>query len=408
MQSDAAIIAGRRRILLGLNLASFFWAVGLGAAIPVVPLFSYQFTPSVALAGLVTAIGGAGTLVAGYIAGPLVDRYGRRRVTIIGITIRMVFSFGEGLAFNYASLALFRLLSGVGTAIWATGIAVITADISTRRDRGSIAGGRTLLAQLGNVAGPAIGGFAWAVTDNIRVPFFINGGTKVLCLLIFIFVMRETGVIGSGAVKRRRGGDGQAEAIGGRRAWPLLVGAFLLSGWFVVLYGVFADGLFRQGITNVVFPVYMRNVLGMSRAEVGYVISAVSLGMALASVPAGRITDHWGTRPAIILGALTATAGLLWLAHVVTASVPVWLALTIGAGTGMIGVGVQAYSIDLAPTGGRGRYFGQLQLARNSATLVGPLVLGFFAERVGYAEAFVLLAAIYGALVLLTLLPRKR
>ena len=58
----------RRRTLLGINLVSFFWGLGMGASMPVIPLLSYQFVPDLALAGVVTAVGGVGALFMGYLS----------------------------------------------------------------------------------------------------------------------------------------------------------------------------------------------------------------------------------------------------------------------------------------------------------------------------------------------------
>ena len=182
----------RRRIIWAQYFMSFSWSLGLWAAVPVIPILSLQLNENLALAGLVVSIGGAGRFIVSYITGPMLDRFGRRGVGGIGVFIRMVFSFLEGLSPTYLSLLAFRFGSGIGTSIWGTAQQTITADIATPEDRGRISGRKQGFAQLGGIIGPVVGGAAWAITGDIRVPFFINGFSKMACLLVMIFIMLET------------------------------------------------------------------------------------------------------------------------------------------------------------------------------------------------------------------------
>ena len=94
----------RTRALVALNLAALLWSIGLGAAVPVIPLLSYRFVPSAFAAALVTSVGGLGRLLISYFAGDMMDRFGKRRISLIGIFIRMTFSFLEAFPGPISSL----------------------------------------------------------------------------------------------------------------------------------------------------------------------------------------------------------------------------------------------------------------------------------------------------------------
>ena len=263
----------RTRALIGINAVAFVWSVGLGAAMPVIPLLSYKFIPDVALAGVVTAIGGVGGVFMGYLSGPLIDRFGTRRISLWGIIIRMVFSFLEGLSRSYVQLAAYRFGSSIGTAIYGTGLSVITAEVSTSRDRGSITGRRSAFAQAGNVLGPLVGAAAWTITNSIRAPFILNGCSKLLCLLIFFFMVREErelpqeeegAAAQQGALESEWASSEQSTVAPGH-----LLATIFSTGFFFVVYAIFVESLFRQGITNVVLPVYIRTVLERSTGRIG-------------------------------------------------------------------------------------------------------------------------------------------
>ena len=397
--------APRKRAIIGLNLTSFFWAVGLGAAVPVIPILSYQLEPNVAMAGIVTAIGGIGRLLVSYFSGPLMDRFGRKNLAALGITIRMLSAFLEGVSATWYHLVAYRFIAGVGLAIYSTGMATITADVATRQSRGTITGGRMSVTQLGGAMGPLLGGAAWAITGDIRVPFFINGFSKFLCLIIFLLVIQETKNLGAGqnATARRedqRSPAGEAPVGAGVSLRPIL----LSGAFFFVLYGVFVSEFFRQGMTNVVLPLYARNVLELSQTELGLIISAISVGALLAALPAGYIVDRLGIKMVVIPGALLCATALVLIAQNASGGVPIILAVMMGVGSGSLGVGTQAYAIDISPTGARGAFFGKVQAARYFATLVGPLLVGGVVDSFGYDVSFGSLAVLFTVMLPLSFL----
>ena len=415
MSLAASQQASRTRALIALNLAALLWSIGLGAAVPVIPLLSHRFIPSAFAAAVVTSIGGLGRLLISYFAGDLMDRFGKRKISLVGIFIRMVFSFLEGFSRSYLQLVLFRFGSGVGTAVWGTGLTSMTADIAKRGDRGRLSGLRTTLADLGHVLGPFLGGWAWGATGSIRVPFFINGFSKFGVFLTILFLMRESVQLPDdppapagtptppGAPPPAQ--EKRADAPRGAGRSELAV-AVISVGFLFIIYTLFIESLFREGITNVVMPLYAKLELGLSQTNTGLIISAIGFGGMVSALPAGFIADRWGIRAALIPAALVSTASMIFLALnagatvTLVAGVPLNLVLTAfaaGVGTGVVNVATQAYSIDLSPRGARGRFFGLSMATRHFATLVGPLLIGGLADF-SYSYTFVLLAVLFATI----------
>ena len=415
MSLAASQQASRTRALIALNLAALLWSIGLGAAVPVIPLLSHRFIPSAFAAAVVTSIGGLGRLLISYFAGDLMDRFGKRKISLVGIFIRMVFSFLEGFSRSYLQLVLFRFGSGVGTAVWGTGLTSMTADIAKRGDRGRLSGLRTTLADLGHVLGPFLGGWAWGATGSIRVPFFINGFSKFGVFLTILFLMRESVQLPDdppapagtptppGAPPPAQ--EKRTDAPRGAGRSELAV-AVISVGFLFIIYTLFIESLFREGITNVVMPLYAKLELGLSQTNTGLIISAIRFGGMVSALAAGFIADRWGIRAALIPAALVSTASMIFLALnagatvTLVAGVPLNLVLTAfsaGVGTGVVNVATQAYSIDLSPRGARGRFFGLSMATRHFATLVGPLLIGGLADF-SYSYTFVLLAVLFATI----------
>ena len=387
----------KRRVVWSLNTVAFSWSVGLGAAVPVIPLLAMQLQDNIALAGLVITMGGAGRLFVSYGTGFMLDRFGRRRVAIVGVTIRMIFSFAEGLSPTYLALVGSRFMSGVGTAIWGTGLATITADISTRADRGTITGSRQGYMHLGQVIGPIVGAAAWAATGDIRVPFFINGFSKMICLIVFLFVMVETRSLSDDDAPEPVETPAKPVTVpasakpGVLATWAAVFG----SGFILVLIGLFTVGLFRAAMGDTIIPVYVRNELGLPQSALGFVLSAIGVGGLAASFVGGRMADRWGVGSVMIPGAVITALGMGVLISGPGSIVLILLGAVLGAGTTLVHVGTNAFAIDISPRGRRGRFFGQTQAAMHSAALVGPIMVGAIADGVGFGAAFAVMAAFF-------------
>jgi MFS family permease len=391
----------KRRVVWSLNAVAFSWSIGLGAAVPVIPLLAMQLQDNIALAGLVITVGGAGRLTVSYATGFMLDRFGRRRVAIVGVTIRMIFSFAEGLSPTYLALVGSRFMSGVGTAIWGTGLATITADISTRADRGTITGSRQGFMHLGMVIGPIVGAAAWAASGDIRVPFMINGVSKLICLLIFLFMMVETRSLSDAdepeapAARAKPAVDPAVAKQGFLATWA----AVFASGFILVLIGLFAAGLFRAAVGDTMIPVYVRNELSLPQSALGFILSAIGAGGLSASFIGGRMADRWGVGSVMIPGALITAAGMFILIAGPGSLGLIVLGAVLGAGVTLVHVGTNAFAIDISPRGRRGRFFGQTQAAMHSAALVGPIAVGAIADWAGFGLAFGTIAAFFVVMV---------
>ncbi len=392
----------RRRIIRAQYFMSFSWSLGLWAAVPVIPILSLQLNENLAYAGLVVSIGGAGRFVVSYVTGPLLDRFGRRGVGGIGVFIRMVFSFLEGLSPTYFALLAFRFGSGIGTSIWGTAQQTITADVATSQDRGRISGRKQGYAHLGAIIGPVIGGAAWWITDDIRIPFFINGFSKMACLLVMLFIMVETKQISArpeGAEERK------SQALPERQTRPSLVrrlgnvhsgiAALAATGFLYVLIGTFAVHLMRSTVQDLVLPVYVNEVLNLTSFSLGIIIAAMGAGGLAASLVGGWATDRWDVQVVVIPGALIAAGGLALTAQEPGLAGMALLAAALGGAASLVQVGTQAFSIDVSPRGARGRFFGQTQAAGHLATFVGPFAIGGIADLFGFVVALYVIGGVF-------------
>src|SRR5262245_32083197 len=83
---------------------------------PLLVDLAHELQTSVVIVGQLVAATAITWGVTAPLAGPVSDTYGRRRMLLTGVMLMALGILGSVLAWNYAVLVAFRLLTGVGAA----------------------------------------------------------------------------------------------------------------------------------------------------------------------------------------------------------------------------------------------------------------------------------------------------
>jgi MFS family permease len=172
----------------------------------------------------------------------------------------------------------------------------------------------------------------------------------------------------------------------------------------VAFAGVFAVTFFCLLAVGAVLPVlprFVRGPLDAGNVAVGIVIGSYAITGLLLRPVAGRLADHRGRKPTVLLGAgLVAIGGFMYLLPL---GVPGLIAarLVLGAGEGTVFTAGSAWIVDLAPPERRGRVIGLYGLAVWGALSVGPLAGQLIQQSAGYTAVWILAGAapLVGALI---------
>ena len=175
-----------------------------------------------------------------------------------------------------------------------------------------------------------------------------------------------------------------------------------ILAWMCVLIAVNQLGF--GGIVPVL-ALYARS-FGVSQSAIGVAIAIYGLARFLVAMPAGRLADGLGRRPALAIGGLVTAAGNLLCAYAPTFAVLVGARFVAGAGAALVLISGQIILADITTPERRGRTMAIYQGVFLFAVGVGPLPGGLLAEHYGlqapflaYAVAGVLAAALAWALV---------
>ena len=278
-------------------------------------------------------------------AGRLSDQFGRKKAYIGGFLIFAVASLGAGFAANGTQLILWRILQGVGGSFLFANAAAIVTDAFPREQLGLAMGTNTMVAAIGLVIGPVLGGalvaISWHWVFWFNVPFGLAGclwGALVLrelsgrsddrafdVLGTLTFLVGLTGLV-FGISKGGLSGWDNPTVIGGLVAAAVLLPAFVvierhhpapmldLSIFKSRLFSAASLAAFTNGLARFalmfVFVFYFQGVQGDSPILAGIKLAPLALGMLISSPLAGIWADRRGSRAMAVLGMLVTAAGL--------------------------------------------------------------------------------------------------
>ena len=279
------------------------------------------------------------------------DRFGRRRLFLVGLTVFTGASAAAAMAPGIDSLIAARAVQGVGAAIMMPlALTLLTAAVPAAK-RGMAYGIWGAVNGLAVASGPLIGG---TLTEHISWQWIFWLNVPLGLALLPLARLRLSESFGSGAPLDIRGtllasgglfgivyGLVRAPVVGwtdGIVLLGLFAGAALLAGF--VLHGIHAKNpmlpmrLFRNrafaginaasllmflGMFGSIFLLsqYMQGVLGYTPTEAGLRMLPWTGMPMLISPLAGYLSDRIGGRPVVAVGLFLQALGLGWFAAVI-------------------------------------------------------------------------------------------
>ncbi|MGH7302407.1 MAG: MFS transporter [Candidatus Rokuibacteriota bacterium] len=152
---------------------------------------------------------------------------------------------------------------------------------------------------------------------------------------------------------------------------------------------------------TVVTPLYARNVVGVAERTVGTLVGVLSLVSVLMKPYAGWVTDRFGRRPVMMIGAFFFVAGSVSYGWCATALALIAARGLHGIGMGLYPTGNTAMVADVVPAERRGEMMGIMGAGANLAMALAPIVGLTVARQFGFGAAFVMSAGLAGAASLL-------
>jgi EmrB/QacA subfamily drug resistance transporter len=347
---DHPLSAGRKRWVLAATVLgsslTFIDGSALGVALPAVQRDLAAGTASVQWVSNAYLLALGALVLIGGAAG---DRFGRRRVFLIGVAIFALASIGCALAPSVQALIAGRAVQGIGAALLTPGALAVIGATFPPEERGKAFGTWAGFGALTGMIGPLIGGWLADAADW-RAIFWINVPLAILTAVVTLAVTPESrdpdakGLDWMGAVLAVAGLASLTWALTAAPdlgfASPIILGG-LVGGVALLAAFVWAEarqrhpmmplGLFRSSVFSGVnlltlllyfalggamffLPFDLIRVHGWSATEAGAAMLPFAAIMGLFSGLAGRIADRFGARLSLSVGPAVAGIGLALLA----------------------------------------------------------------------------------------------
>ncbi len=348
-------------------------------------------------------------------AGSLADRYGRKRILVIGLAIFSVASLICGAAPNVATLNAARALQGVGAALLLSGALATLSHSFRGADRARAFAFWGSVIGIAISLGPVIGGF---ITQHFgwEWAFYINVPIGVALIALILKNLEESSDPHARKVDLLGGLTFSSSLFlltlalisGNRQGWDNpsivyeLLGAALFFALFVLVESrqerPMVDFSFYRSPTYVganvaglayaaslltmltYLPIYFQNALGCSPQSAGLLMLPLAVPLfVVPRITAAYLTHRFSGRTLLTLGLAIIGVGLIWLGVEATrfdyVSMIAGLLLA-GIGAGILNGETAKVAMSAIPPERAGMASGMSGTVRFSGIVIGFAALG--------------------------------
>jgi EmrB/QacA subfamily drug resistance transporter len=341
-------------------------------------------------------------------AGRLSDLFGRKKAYVGGFLLFAVASLGAGFSTGGTELILWRIVQGIGGALLFANSAALVTDAFPRDQLGLAMGTNTMVAAVGLVLGPVLGGvlvsISWHWVFWFNVPLALAGsvwGALVLRELSKPDQVRGLDLLGTATFVTGLTGLTLGLTRGGLAGWsdPVticsLVAAVVLLPAFVAIerrgrapmldLAIFRNRMFSAATAAAfingfsrfsllfVFVFYFQGAQGDDPITAGIKLSPMAVGMLVASPLAGLWADRRGSRTLAALGMVVGGVGLAFMTTLDARS-PYWQSslwlFIVGVGSGMFNSPNTAAMMGAVPPHRRGVAAGVRTMLQNTGAVI--------------------------------------
>jgi len=298
-------------------------ALAMNIFLPSLPGMARYFNTSYAVIQLTVSLYLASTAVIQLVIGPLSDRYGRKPVLMVALTVFLAATLAAVFAPTIEMLIVCRVFQGSAAAGIVLSRAIVRDTVNHIDEAASKIGYVTMGMSLVPMIGPVIGGladeaFGWKST------FLVTFGFGLLAVALVAYDLRETNLHRSASLRAQI--RAYPQLLTSRRFWGYAMTSAFGSGSFFVFLG---GG-----------PFVATEMLGLSPSQYAFYFAILSVGYMIGNFISGRFSRRIGNNPMMLAGNLFGVLGggaalvLLWMGyfHAATTFGPIFF---VGLGNGM-------------------------------------------------------------------------
>jgi MFS family permease len=338
---------------------------------------------------LLFTLNSAAGLIATSIAGPAVDRFGRKIAMGLSLAGSCGVYFAMSGADTLPAWAVLMTALGIIWPLYRVGADAMVADMIEPERRAGAYALLRVISNAGVAVGPMIGGFLSAVSYDYA--FFGAVAANLAFLVLLLGSVRETLPQQRGRILADNAGSGYGPVL---RDLP-----------FLAFCSIYVLATMPASIMMTLLAVYAKENFGVPESQYGFIMATNALMVVLFQYMVTRRSEGYPPLRVLTFGALLYACGVgsVALGHGFLAFVLSMAILT--GGELLLVPTATALAANLAPADMRGRYMGLFGITWNIGFGIAPVIGGLLSDRVApvapwYGGLAVGVAAAVGFLVL--------
>ena len=349
------------------------------------------------------------------LSGSLADRFGRKRVFMIGMAIFVLGSAACGLSSSEGWLVTFRVVQAVGgSMITPVALAIVTNVFTASAERAKAIGFWAATSGIGIALGPLLGGF---LVDALgwRSIFWVNVPIGLVAIILAARLVPETRaakprcfdpvgqllvltIVGSLAY-------GIIEAPSAGWSSPAITASFTLAAASLVILipyelqhvqpliqvRLFADRAFSSSFVTVLVgflafagllfadTLYLQDTRGLSASEAGLLTLPLAAAVVVFAPISGRFVARGRARASVIASGVAIFAASASLVAFGTSTPLAWIVLpfvVFGTGYGLLNDPVNHTAVSELPNDQAGVAASMVATARQLGSVLGVAIVG--------------------------------
>ncbi|OPX00418.1 MFS transporter [Geobacillus proteiniphilus] len=326
--------------------------------------------------------------IVNYFAGQIADKFGRKRVLLLGWIVGFFVPILTIYAHAWWIIVIANILLGINQGLTWSMTVNMKIDIAKANQRGTAVGLNEFAGYSGVAIMAAVSGYIASFYSLRPEPFYVGIGIAVVGILLSSIVKDTEQHL---KIQIRDNGTTTADHHLSSRE------IFSLTTWkdknlSSISFSGLATNL-KDGMAWGLFPLYF-SAVGLSVSEIGTIVAIYPAAWGFFQLFTGALSDKIGRKKLIAYGMWVQAFSLWFLLFVDSFSLWVLGAIFLGLGTAMVYPTLQAAIGDVASPNWRASSMGVYRFWRDSGYAFGALAAGAIADLLGVTWAIGIVALV--------------
>jgi len=348
-------------------IALFVSIAGIGMVSPLLPVFAEDMGASGIWLGLAFSGFAISQIPLMPFVGGLSDRFGRKAFLWCGLLIYALAAAGYFWSPGYQELVIFRVFSGIGSAMVIPTAFAYVGELAPRGGEGRYMGLFNIALIAGFGIGPVLGG---SIHDSYGMDAtFVGMGMLSLagCAIVFLLLPKRSSSSARPIFTAPSATPDPATA-----SFVRLLKDNGIQGivTFQMVYGL----LF--GTVLAFLGIWMTTVIGTSVAQVGIVLSVRPILNGTLAYPCGWLADRMNRALLATTGMVMVSIGTFSISSLDSFSLILGLFMVMGIFESMAVPAINALTVEKGRSLGMGSVMGIFQMAMSSGLVIGAMAGG--------------------------------